>query len=163
MTFICNAGPVIALAKIDRLALLRELAGTVVIPETVLHEVLAKPGKDASRILHATREYLAIQNPPDDVDASVLDASRQLDAGEAAVIALASSTARPVTAILDDAAGRQVASRLEIPVLGFIGLLIIAKQKQLVTSVIPLVLQARSEGYWISDELIGIAAALARE
>lgn len=50
MTFVCNAGPVIALAKIDRLSLLRELASSVLIPETVFHEVLAKPGLDASRI-----------------------------------------------------------------------------------------------------------------
>lgn len=33
MTFVCNAGPVIALAKIDRLALLRDLSDEVLIPD----------------------------------------------------------------------------------------------------------------------------------
>lgn len=40
MNFVCNAGPVIALAKIDRLSLLRDLAETAAIPQTVLHEVM---------------------------------------------------------------------------------------------------------------------------
>ncbi len=51
MTFVCNAGPVIALAKIDRLSLLHQMASSVMIPETVFYEVLAKPGPDSSRIL----------------------------------------------------------------------------------------------------------------
>jgi predicted nucleic acid-binding protein len=55
MTFVCNAGPLIALAKIDRLSLLRDLASSVLIPETVFHEVLAKPGPDSSRILTAAQ------------------------------------------------------------------------------------------------------------
>ena len=56
MTFVCNAGPVIALAKIDHLHLLRELANPVWIPDTVFHEVLAKPGPESSRILTASNE-----------------------------------------------------------------------------------------------------------
>ena len=36
MTFVCNAGPVIALAKIDRLSLLRDLSDQVIIPTSDL-------------------------------------------------------------------------------------------------------------------------------
>lgn len=129
MTFVCNAGPVIALAKVDQLGLLRDLADQVIVPEIVLHEVLAKPGRDADRIDHAVHDFLEVRNPPVDLDAKVRDASIQLDAGERDVVALAASTARPVTAILDDAAGRRVATHLGIPVLGFIGLVLIAKKK----------------------------------
>ena len=57
MTFICNAGPIIALAKIDQLPLLRELADTLLIPTTVFHEMLAKPGADADRIIEASQGY----------------------------------------------------------------------------------------------------------
>ena len=89
MTFVCNAGPVIALAKIDHLSLLRDLATHVIIPETVFHEVLAKPGPDSSLILGATRDFLMVRNPDDNQDASVQFASRHLDPGERAVIALA--------------------------------------------------------------------------
>ncbi|RYD69465.1 MAG: DUF3368 domain-containing protein, partial [Verrucomicrobiaceae bacterium] len=138
MTFVCNAGPVIAWAKIDRLSLLQDLAVSVLIPETVFHEVLAKPGPDSSRILTASRGFLRVCQPPKTIDPSVRFASRHLDAGEKQVIALAASTPAPVTAVLDDAAGRRVASQLNLPLLGFAGILLIAKQRQLVTEVGPL-------------------------
>ena len=163
MTFVCNAGPVIALSKIDRLSLLRELASSVLIPEIVFHEVLAKPGSDASRILFASRSFLKICNPPEIPNPSVQFASRHLDAGEQGVIALASSIAAPITVILDDAAGRRVASRLGLPLLGFVGLLLLAKQRQQIAAVMPLVEQARSPGYWLSDEILEIAKSLAGE
>lgn len=163
MTFVCNAGPVIALAKIDRLSLLRDLANAVLIPETVFHEVLAKPGPDSSRILAASRGFLNVRNPPEILDPPVEFASRHLDAGEKAVIALASAMPEPVTVVLDDAAGRRVASHLGIPILGFVGLLLIAKQRNCISSVMPLIEQARNHGYWLSDPLLEIAKGLAQE
>ena len=163
MTFVCNAGPVIALAKIDRLSLLRELSSSVLIPETVFHEVLAKPGLDASRILSASRSFLDVRNPPVIPDPSVQFASRPLDAGEQEVIALASAIPAPVMVLLDDAAGRRVASRLGLPLLGFVGLLLLAKQRLQIAAVLPLVEQARNHGYWLSDEILEIAKSLAGE
>ena len=163
MTFVCNAGPVIALAKIDRLSLLRELASSVLIPETVFHEVLAKPGLDASRILSASRSFLNVRSSPETIDPSVQFASRHLDAGEQEVIALASSIPAPVTVVLDDAAGRRVASRLGLPLLGFVGLLLLAKQRQQIAAVMPFVEQTRNHGYWLSDEILEIAKSLAGE
>jgi predicted nucleic acid-binding protein len=163
MTIVCNAGPIIALAKIDHLPLLRDLAEQILIPEPVFHEVLAKPGSDSSRILCAAREFIEVQAPPARPDAAVLLASRLLDPGEKAVIALASTIPSPITALLDDAAGRKVASRLGIPVLGFVGLLLVAKERQLIAAVGPLVEQARIQGYWLSDELVEIARKLAHE
>jgi predicted nucleic acid-binding protein len=79
------------------------------------------------------------------------------------VIALASSIQTPVTAVLDDAAGRRVASQIGLPLIGFIGVLLVAKQRQLVNSICPLLEQARCQGYWLSDELLEIARTLAKE
>lgn len=163
MTFVCNAGPIIALAKIDRLSLLHQIADSVTIPEAVFHEVLAKPGSDSSRILSASRSFLSVEAPPEIVAPSVQFALRHLDAGEKEVLALASSIKPPVTAVLDDAAGRRVASQLGIPVIGFIGLLFVAKERQYISDVMPLVEQARNHGYWLSDELLEIVKSLAKE
>lgn len=163
MTFVCDAGPIIALAKIDRLSLLNELASSVMIPEAVFYEVLAKPGSDSSRILSASSSFLSVEIPPKIVTPSVKFASRNLDAGEKEVIALASFIKTPVTAVLDDAAGRRVASQLEIPVLGFVGLLLVAKKQQCINVVMPLIEQARNHGYWLSDELLEIVKSLAKE
>lgn len=163
MTFICNAGPIIALAKIDRLPLLENLAETILIPATVFHETLAKPGADADRIIVASQSFLTVADPPENLDPSVIFATRQLDAGEKHVIALASSTPAPLTVILDDAAGRKVAGRLGYPLLGFLGLLLIAKQRKLITAVAPLLMEARNQGYWLSDQLLEIATTLSQE
>jgi len=163
MTLVCNAGPIIALAKIDHLAVLSDLANSVLIPEAVFHEVLAKPGPDSSRILAASRVFLNVCKPPEFPDTAVAYASRHLDDGEKDVIALASSITAPVTVLLDDAAGRGVASSLGIPLPGFVGLLLVAKQRQCITAVVPLIEQARNHGYWLSDDLLAIAKSLAKE
>ena len=47
--------------------------------------------------------------------------------------------------------------------LGFVGLLLSAKRKQLIDELIPLLEQARANGYWLSDELIKIARNLSGE
>jgi len=163
MTFICNAGPIIALAKIDQLPLLRELADTLLIPTTVFHEMLAKPGADADRIIEATESFLHVTDQPKSIAPVVELATRQLDAGEKQVIALASSTPAPLTVVLDDAASRRVAGRLGYPLLGFVGILFIAKHRGLVPVVTPLLNEARNQGYWLSDELLRTAKSIAEE
>ncbi len=161
MNFVCNAGPVIALAKIGRLDTLGQIGSQVWIPETVFRELLAKPGEETNRILAASRSFLRVCTPEIAIPAAVAAAVRQLDPGEAEVISLAVS--RGAAALLDDAAGRRVAQALGIPFMGFTGLLLTAKRKGLVPQVTPLLLQARSNGYWLSDDLIETARKLAHE
>jgi len=51
MIFVCNTGPLIALAKLDRLALLQHLGGTgVFIPPMVYKELWGKIGPEAPLI-----------------------------------------------------------------------------------------------------------------
>jgi len=163
MILVCNAGPIIALAKIDCLTLLQQLGTSVSVPETVYHEILAKPGTETTRILQATRSFLLVVAVPNPTDNAVATAIRQLDPGESEVITLASSTLPPATALLDDAAGRRVAQKLGIPVLGFAGLLLTAKNRHLIDSIMPHLLNARNQGYWLSDELLSTARHLAGE
>ena len=50
---IADAGSLIALAKVNLLAVLAQLFGSVVMPETVQQECLAKAGEENQRIQHA--------------------------------------------------------------------------------------------------------------
>jgi predicted nucleic acid-binding protein len=68
-----------------------------------------------------------------------------------------------VIAVIDDAAGRRTAQQLGIKVIGFAGLLLIAKKRGLIQSVSPLLISARQEGYWLSDELLKAVKSLANE
>jgi len=163
MILVCNAGPVIALAKIDRLSLLESLATSVSIPEIVFHEILAKPGVENERILQATRTFLKVIPSATQTTSQLTTAIRQLDSGESQVIALASSDLPLATALLDDAAGRRVARKLGIPIMGFAGLLLAAKERHLLDRVTPHLHEARDLGYWLSDELIDTVRRLAGE
>ena len=58
---VADAGPLIALARVDALDLLRELFGRILVPEAVRAECCAKPGPDADRITAAiTRKWLVV-------------------------------------------------------------------------------------------------------
>ena len=64
---------------------------------------------------------------------------------------------------MDDRAGRQVASRLNVSVLGVVGLLLLAKEKGIFEKVGPLLEKLRIEGYWLSDEVLRISKKVADE
>lgn len=42
---IANTTPLIALANIDRLELLHELYGTIIVPQAVVDEIISEPAK----------------------------------------------------------------------------------------------------------------------
>jgi predicted nucleic acid-binding protein len=92
-----------------------------------------------------------------------LDILRHFGAGERAVVCLAATYQPHAGVLLDDAAGRETACRLGIPVTGFVGVLPAAKQRKLISRVLPLLDQARSSGYWLSDDLVETARQISGE
>jgi len=91
------------------------------------------------------------------------DVLSELDEGEKQAVALASDLDEGVLLLIDDHTGRQAARRLGIAVTGLIGLLLLAKERGLVGKVGPLLDELRQAGYWLSDEVIGIAKGIAVE
>lgn len=59
-----------------------------------------------------------------------------------------------VRAILDDHAARQCAKALGIPILGTGGLLVLAKQRGIISSVREALQALRLAGLWLSDDLV---------
>ncbi|MGB4868435.1 MAG: DUF3368 domain-containing protein [Candidatus Promineifilaceae bacterium] len=72
-----------------------------------------------------------------------------LDRGESEVLALAlERSARLV--IMDECKGRRYAQRLALPLTGTLGLLLLAKEKQLITAVSPLIDQLQASNlFWV--------------
>ena len=63
MIFVCNTGPLIALAKLNRLVLLQHLGGTsVFIPPMVHKELWSKIGPKTPLIETALRTFIHISN-----------------------------------------------------------------------------------------------------
>lgn len=160
MSIISNTGPLIALAKIDQLNLLERLFNQVYIPMAVHHELFAKSGVSAERLNLALNTFIEAKEIQE-LKPEVKLITRSLDSGEREAIALAYQMNIPLA--IDDYLGRQAARRLNLQVMGVVGVLIKAKQWGMISVVIPLLEQIRINGYWLSDELVTIAARLAGE
>jgi len=163
MTLVADTGPLIALAKIRRLFLLRDLGWqTVLIPQRVHRELLGKLGPEADEIDRALAAFVrAVTVPPP--QEPLRSAVSSLDEGEREVLTLAASLSEPVPVLLDDSEARAAAKRLGLAVTGTVGVLLLAKKRGAVDHVLPLLYEARAHGYWLSDALITVATKLAGE
>lgn len=75
----------------------------------------------------------------------------ELDSGEAEAIALAVQQKSELL-LIDEAHGRTVARRLSLEVIGSVGLVLLAKERGLVSAVMPVLDELRSRGgLWLSD------------
>jgi len=134
-TVIANAGPLIALGKLNRLQLLADLYGVVRTPEDVydevVHQGLARGEPDARVV---DRFWRRQRWPIDVVTPAALDSLRvnaQLDRGERAVFALALQLS-PALVLIDDAAARAEARRKGLPAHGTLGVLARAYRQDLI-------------------------------
>ncbi len=160
MSIVSNTGPLIALAKVDQLRLLESLYTQAHIPSAVHRELLAKTGVEADRLDQAIGAFIQVAEPPE-VTSEVQAATLSLGAGEREAVVLAHHMR--LLLVMDDQLGRQAAHRLSLEVTGTAGVLILAKQRNLISSVRELLEQMREHGYWLSDELIATAATMAGE
>jgi predicted nucleic acid-binding protein len=162
MKIVSDTGPIIGLAKIGRLDLLKSLGEEVGIPPFVHRELFAKTGKESSDIDNALKEFIRVVtvNISESGKVAVL---HDLDEGERQAIALASALGKDVLLLMDDHAGRQAARELGVPVTGLLGLVLLAKEKGLVNHVGSLIEELREAGYWLSDEVMEVARKLAGE
>jgi predicted nucleic acid-binding protein len=123
MKIVSNTGPIIGLAKVGLLFILNRLASEVLIPPMVQKELLGKTGGESEQIDKALKEFIRVKDF-DPMDPTTKNAVSDLDEGERQVLGLASSIGGNVLVLIDDRAGRQVASRLNISVSGVVGLLL---------------------------------------
>ena len=162
MKIVSDTGPIIGLAKIGRIFLLKELTTEVVIPPFVHRELYGKMGAETDQIDQALRDFIQVAELGQ-LEVDIEEALIDLDEGERQSIFLASSFKKDVILLIDDRAGRQVAENLQIPKTGLVGILLLAKRKGLIDSVEALLQELRSAGYWLSDEVLSVVRNLAEE
>ena len=162
MKIVSDTGPIIGLAKIGRIFLLKELATKVLIPPFVHRELYGKIGTERDQIDQALTDFIQVAELGQ-LEVEIEEALIGLDEGERQSIYLAYTLKKDVILLIDDRAGRQVAENLKIRKTGLVGILIFAKRKRLIESVEPLLQELRTAGYWLSDEVIAVARKLAGE
>ncbi len=157
---IADAGPLIALARLERLVLLRRLFGRVGVTGIVAGELrlgTAAPG--AKELGLAVEAGWLVRLPP---PTKALPQHRILDAGEASC--LAAVAAAPQTLLLiDERLGRSEARRIGLTIMGTAGVLCAAKELGYLKAVMPVVHDLLAAGYFMSDAVVNGARQLAGE
>lgn len=155
MRAVADAGPLIHLSWVNQLGLLNGLFEEVLLSPAVRDEVLATRagtlGLDRLRIMFDDGRFrvLAPVRPFDLVQAT----EAALDHGEAEALQLAAETSSSIL-LTDDAPARAEASRRGIAATGTVGILVRARAQGLIQKALPIVLELRRLGQWMSDSLV---------
>jgi len=157
--WVINASPIILLAKAEIIGFLPDLCDELIIPVGVIGEVQNIHVPDAGKKWLETegkkfiREGVAIHNAL---------AGWGGGAGETEVISWALQNPGFI-AILDDRRARALAAKNNIPVLGSLRVIVIAKDRGLIAAAKPALERLRGAGAYVTDELIDRSIALAGE
>lgn len=152
MPVVSNTSPLSNLAMINRLNLLREQMGTLVIPEAVRDELDRHPDSDAKSRLDTAMndgwiEMRALATP---VPQQML---RELDAGEAEALALGLELNAELV-LVDESAARRKAAELGLEFTGILGVLRDAKLNGRIDSLTEEIRRLRTEArFFIHQEL----------
>lgn len=155
---VSDSGPLIALGRLDLLALLPALFAQVQVPQQVLVECLARPADadaDAVRIQAAVAQGWLTPCTATPI------AQPGLDLGERAAIARALEIGAGLLA--DDLAARQHAAALGLLVIGTLGVLVLAKRAGRLAAVKPLIERLRASGQRLSQAAVADALTAAQE
>lgn len=144
---VSNAGPLISLATIGKLDLLKGLFARVCIPEAVYDEVVVRgKGEPGWREVDAA-EWIETCVVQDRLSVSLL--RDELDAGESEAIVLAEKLgARYV--LLDDRLARRKTVRLGLSTAGTLGVLLMSKEAGLIAQVKPILDELRETDFRMS-------------
>jgi predicted nucleic acid-binding protein len=141
--FVADASPLIALTQINRLGLLHDLVDSVLIPPAVALEVVPTLPHRPPWIV---RRALSLPIPP-----QILRAG--LDPGETDALSLAVEL-QAADIALDDLRARRLALAMGVPVIGTLGLLLRAKRRGLLHSVLPEITALIAVGFYAAPTVI---------
>lgn len=150
---VADTGPLIALARIGRLDLLRRLYGRVTVPPAVESELAIGSDRPGAKALEGALEagWIRVDGIPD--GSTLQDLFMLLGQGEAEAIVLAEQRQARLL-LIDDARGRRIARSRGIPVAGVAGVLLAAKGRQETEAVAPMLRALSDAGYRLAPLLV---------
>ncbi len=144
---IVNSTPIIGLADIGRLDLLRQVYGGIVIPQAVYDEIISP---NVKKQVEESRSWITVEQIRDDSQKRMYRA--RLHAGEVEVMILAQEQNAELV-ILDDNAAKKTAKFLGLNVTGTLGVLLRAKREGYIEAVAPL-MEALARDHFFIDEKV---------
>ncbi len=143
---VSDTGPLIALASINQFTLLQKLFGKTYIPPAVRSEILDKNTLNAINL----SSWIEVLPAKDKIAIQLL--KNELDAGESEAIILARELNANLL-VLDERAARRKAIALDLPTIGTLGVLLLAKKQTLISTLKPLLDTLIHAGFRMSEEL----------
>jgi predicted nucleic acid-binding protein len=160
MIIVSDTTPISELAKVDHLDLLPKLFGKVVIPQGVFDEL--QVGEHPAAKLVQDLSWLEVVTVNNQQLVRELQQSFKLDLGESEAIALAEEISASQL-LIDERAARKVAMARKLPLIGTVGILLLAKRRGLLDSVKDVLDEMKAQGMRISDRLYVQVLTLAQE
>ena len=154
---IVNSTPVIGLANIGKLDVLRQMYGAITIPQAVFDEIKSP---SVQKQVNANRDWIRVEQINDASQKQMYRA--KLHAGEVEVMILAQEKKADLV-ILDDNAAKKTAKFLGLRVIGTLGILVLAKKRGYIKEVSPVLDALKRDGFFVSDDLCDLVLRQADE
>ena len=149
--WVIDSSPLIFLAKLNRLDILRKEVEEILIPPAVLEEISGQEDEASRQINEGLRTWMEVQPVRNIRLLAVL--KRELGDGESEAIALALET-DAARIVLDDLDARRLAHRLGLRVVGTLGLLLAARLRGEIPSLRAEIERLRHGGFRAAPALV---------
>lgn len=156
MIVVADSSPLIALATCDSLELLVKIFDQVYVTPEVFAEV-TQSSKPFAEVLS---DFL--QDKQHAITQKYINQNNNLDAGELSAIALYQQLNANFL-LIDERAGRQFATELNITIVGSLGILVMAKQQGLIVSIKPMIDKLANSPIFFSPTLLEQVLKLVNE
>jgi predicted nucleic acid-binding protein len=147
---VADSGPLISLASISHLNILHSLFDTIQIPAGVYHEVAIAGRGRSGAVDVAQAKWIEQQIVTNNRGVEQLMKNEALDRGESEAIILAKEINANLL-IVDDRTARRCASRQKIPIIGAAGILLLAKEERVISSVKESLDELLRTGFYLSN------------
>jgi predicted nucleic acid-binding protein len=137
MIIISDTSPLSSLALVGYLSILKDIYTNVIIPQAVANELANLTEEDIRIKATLSLEWIQVQQATNLELVACLRNEYNLDIGEAEAIALALEL-KADELLIDERLGRREAVRLGLSITGILGVLLIAKNRGLVSKVKPI-------------------------
>ncbi|MCG8329252.1 MAG: DUF3368 domain-containing protein [Chitinophagales bacterium] len=138
------------LIQINKLQLLQHLYSEVIIPTSVYDELYVLVDLEIITKEILDQDWIIIRSVKN--TEQVNDLLKVLDIGESEAIILAQELKADYL-LIDEKEGRLIATKKRMKIIGTLGILLKAKQKNLIKSVVEEMDKLRQIGFWINDSL----------
>ncbi len=132
MIVVADTTPLISLMKIKKLGLLEKLFGHVQIPEAVYQELVINSFFEQEIQEIKTCNYIHVVKVSEKRAVEILRRATGLDAGESEAIVLMDEQEGNLL-LMDEIKGRNIAKQMGMRIMGTIGILLIASEKQIIS------------------------------